>query len=71
MSDPNNGTGYTGLGRRAPPPTPPGVVKPRPTIAAQADKPVGRHAAIRTKLPNWSSYRNWVAKVRERWDEKK
>jgi len=36
-----------------------------------ADRPVGRHAAIRTKLPDWSSYRSWVDKARGSWDEKK
>jgi hypothetical protein len=35
------------------------------------DKTSGRHAAITNNLNDWSSYKNWVEKMRGTWDERK
>lgn len=68
MSDRNNLPGYPGVRRRTPPP--PMAVNPTPGNPAPPEKPAGRHEAIRSKLPNWSSYKNWVEKARGQWEKK-
>lgn len=67
MNDLNSIVGYSGMGRRSPPPTSAMI---KPIVPLPADKPVGRHSVIRTQLPNWQSYRSWVDKVRGNWKEK-
>lgn len=56
------------MGRRSvAPPLQPG----KPFVPMAVDKPSGRHAVIRTQLPNWHSYRSWVDKARGNWEQKK
>lgn len=35
----------------------------------RGDRTTGRHAAITSKILNWSSYRNWAYKVRGNWED--
>ena len=63
MNDRNIGVNW--MSRRSPPPR-------APVVPAPPERPMGsRHSAIRSKLPNWYSYKNWVDKTREGWQEKK
>lgn len=68
MSDLNDITRYAAIARRSPPPASPAV---KPNAPTPVEKPVGRHAAIRSKLPNWHSYKSWVDKARGNWEQKK
>jgi hypothetical protein len=69
MNDLNDIIRSSAIARRSPPPASPVIIKP--IAPTPADKPVGRHAAIRSKLPNWHSYKSWVDKARGSWEEKK
>lgn len=69
MNDRNNFTVSSWMSRRSPPPTVPETTKP--TEPLPVEKPTGRHSVIRTKLPNWYTYRSWVDKTRASWEDKK
>ncbi len=47
-----------------------GAVKPAAAAPKNADKISGRHAVITETLNTWSSYRNWVQRIRDTWEEK-
>ena len=70
MSDSKTPTRFAEVGRRAPR-VGTETVKPAATVPKNADKTSGRHAAITNNLNNWSSYKNWVEKIRGTWIEKK
>jgi hypothetical protein len=56
---------------RGTPPTETGAVKPAVDTRKNADKISSRHAAITNNLNNWSSYKNWVEKIRGTWIERR
>jgi hypothetical protein len=47
------------------------AVKPAATVARNADRIRGRHAAITNNFNKWRNYKDWVQKIRGAWDEKK
>lgn len=69
MSDRDGYPALTGMGRRPPLPRVPGAAKPG--VPPPADRPAGRHAAIKSKLPNLMSYRRWLESVRGDWENKR
>jgi hypothetical protein len=47
------------------------AVKPAATVPKNAERIRGRHAAITNNFNNWRSYKEWTAKIRGTWEEKK
>jgi len=70
MSDSKTLTRFAEVDRRAPRVVT-GAVKPAAAVPKNADKTSGRHAAITNNLNHWSSYKNWVEKIRGTWEERK
>ena len=70
MSDSKAPTRSAEVDRRKPP-IGTGAVKPAVSVPKNADKTSGRHAAITNNLNKWSSYKNWVEKIRGTWIEKR
>jgi hypothetical protein len=70
MSDSKTPTPFHEVRRRAPR-VETGALKPASAMPKNADKTSGRHAAITNNLNDWSSYKNWVEKMRGTWDERK
>ena len=69
MSDRNSIPELTGTGQRNPAPT--GADPPKPALSPPAPPSAGRHAAIKSKLPNWIRYKMWVETVRGAWEGEK
>ncbi|MGO8855848.1 MAG: hypothetical protein ACLQO1_09075 [Steroidobacteraceae bacterium] len=71
MSDSKAPTRSAEVNRRKPPIGTEAAHKPAANVPKNADKTRGRHAAITNNLNNWSSYKNWVEKIRGTWVEKR
>jgi hypothetical protein len=66
MKDPFKRAPYTGPDRRQTPSQEPATMaKP---VAAGRLTAVGRHAAIGNRLTTYREYKEWVGKVRSKWD---